>query len=102
MLQTFWLSCLFDGLLVFTFVLLKSIMPVFLGQLLLQFQLPPKSNDTTSLDNYENATTSTALPTARLLTTTAAAAAAGMDSSENGAADGDFWDRIFQYIVFAW
>lgn len=32
-----------DGLLVFTFTLLKSITPLFLAQLLLQFQTQPQS-----------------------------------------------------------
>lgn len=38
--RTFYKQCLFDGFLVFSFVLIKSILPLVLAQLLIQFQAP--------------------------------------------------------------
>ncbi|XP_055606093.1 ATP-binding cassette sub-family C member 4-like [Uranotaenia lowii] len=38
--HTFYRQCLFDGLLVFLFVLIKTILPLVLAQLLVQFQAP--------------------------------------------------------------
>lgn len=56
--SSFWKSCVVDGFLVFSFAMLKSIMPLFLAQLLLQFQLPPTPSskgenlNETSLDEF--------------------------------------------------
>lgn len=77
-----------DGLLVLTFTLLKSIMPVFLAQLLYQFQLPTKIDNATSVDDYET----TALPT----TTPVEIATA---PTSNGDDDGG---TLEQYMLFAW
>ncbi|XP_001843089.2 probable multidrug resistance-associated protein lethal(2)03659 [Culex quinquefasciatus] len=43
---TFIDQCIFDGFLVFLFVLIKSILPLVLAQLLIQFQLPVSPNAT--------------------------------------------------------
>uniref|UniRef100_A0A2M4AEM2 Putative abc transporter c family member n=1 Tax=Anopheles triannulatus TaxID=58253 RepID=A0A2M4AEM2_9DIPT len=41
--RTFYKQCLFDGFLIFLFVLIKTILPVVLAQLLIQFQEPTNS-----------------------------------------------------------
>ncbi|XP_058822715.1 ATP-binding cassette sub-family C member 4-like [Topomyia yanbarensis] len=43
--RTFYKQCIFDGFLVFLFVLVKSILPVVLAQLLIQFQTPNNSTN---------------------------------------------------------
>lgn len=85
--RTFWMSCIVDGLLVLIFTLLKSIMPVFLAQLLIQFQLPPQTdNSTTTVDNYEMTTVE--------ITT--------IISNSNDDDDGSISSKIFQYMLFIW
>lgn len=93
--QTFWMSCVVDGFLVFLFTLLKSIMPVFLAQLLIQFQLPPKSdNATLADDNYETTTT---LPTTTVEITTMQTIMPGSNDD-----DDSILERVFQYMLFIW
>ncbi|CRK89768.1 CLUMA_CG003617, isoform A [Clunio marinus] len=43
-LRTFWKNCIADGFLVLFFTILKSILPVFLAQLLVQFQSSSNSD----------------------------------------------------------
>lgn len=83
LLSTFWKSCIVDGLLVFIFVLLKSIMPVFLAQLLIQFQLPPGSEIQTSNGNTTEAIEITTIETST-------------DAND------DVWFKIFQFLIFVW
>lgn len=87
------MSCITDGLLVLAFTLLKSVMPVFLAQLLLQFQLPPKTANATSVDNYET----TALPTSTVEITTEQTI---MSNSNDD--DDNILERTFQYMLFVW
>lgn len=87
LLKTFWKSCVVDGLLVLIYVLVKSIMPVFLAQLLIQFQLPPKIDNATSTDSYES-TTST-----EEFTTMPAISRSSNDDDES---------IIFEYMMFIW
>ncbi|XP_053697137.1 ATP-binding cassette subfamily C member 4 [Sabethes cyaneus] len=49
--RAFYMQCIFDGFLVFMFVLIKSILPVVLAQLLIQFQAPTNSTDSGGLIN---------------------------------------------------
>lgn len=85
------MSCVTDGILVFSFVLLKSIMPVFLAQLLIQFQLPPKIDNATSVDNYETTTTA-----AEFTTTPTPFVPSSNDD------DAGFWDKVSQCMLFIW
>ncbi|XP_058447071.1 ATP-binding cassette sub-family C member 4 isoform X2 [Malaya genurostris] len=47
----FYKQCIFDGFLIFMFVLIKSILPVVLAQLLIKFQMPTNSTDAGGLIN---------------------------------------------------
>jgi hypothetical protein len=76
--KTFYMSCIVDGFLVLLFTLLKSIMPVFLGQLLYQFQAHRNS---TMMDLNE---TTTKQPFYQ----------------ENN--DENIWQRTTDYMVFIW
>lgn len=88
------MSCVVDGFLVLTFTLLKSIMPVFLAQLLIQFQLPPKIENATVIeDNYETTT---------LPTTTAEIATIPTIMSSSNDDDDNIFERISQYMVYGW
>ncbi|XP_037922724.1 probable multidrug resistance-associated protein lethal(2)03659 isoform X3 [Hermetia illucens] len=51
MIRTFWRHSVVDGIMAFTYVMLKSLIPVVLAQLLLQFQQPlaPGGTNSTSL-----------------------------------------------------
>lgn len=88
--RMFWRSCIVDGFLVFTFALLKSIMPVFLAQLLLQFQVPIAIDSINSTENNE--TTTLPISTERIT------AASTIIPNTNDDDD----DNIFQYMVFVW
>ena len=92
--RMFWRSCIVDGFLVFTFALLKSIMPVFLAQLLLQFQVPIAIDSINSTENNETTT----LPTSTVKIT----AASAIISNTNDDDDDNIWKNIFQYMVFIW
>ena len=72
------MSCIVDGLLVLTFTILKSIMPVFLGQLLYQFQVDRNS----TLTNLNETTTEQSL------------------LNENN--DENVWQRMSDNMVFIW
>jgi hypothetical protein len=74
------MSCVVDGFLVLIFTMLKSIMPVFLGQLLYQFQI---DRNNTSMDFNE---TTTEQPYMR----------GHNDDGES------IWDQISDYMVFIW
>jgi hypothetical protein len=86
--RTFWASCVVDGLLVLIFTLLKSIMPVFLAQLLVQFQQSPKIDNATTVDSYEM----TALRTTTVEIT----------RPPSGFNDDDDGSTLGQYMVFIW
>ncbi|XP_053671125.1 ATP-binding cassette sub-family C member 4-like [Anopheles nili] len=61
--RTFYKQCLFDGFLIFLFVLIKTILPVVLAQLLVQFQEPTNSTHLAVVDLH-NAEISTLPPLA--------------------------------------
>lgn len=91
------MSCVVDGFLVFFFTLLKSIMPVFLAQLLIQFQLPAKnSTDTSSLDDDDNKTTRFATTTPVEITTATTIMPSLNDDDRN------IWETVFQYMLLIW
>lgn len=92
----FWRSCVFDGFLVFSFVFLKSIMPVFLAQLLSKLQTPNAMDSITSTEN--NGTSP--LPTS---STTFNATVSTIISYANDNDDNDSaWQIILGYMVFIW
>lgn len=55
--RTFYKQCLFDGFLVFLFVLIKSVLPLVLAQLLIQFQTPTNVTHI-AVPNYASTTSS--------------------------------------------
>jgi hypothetical protein len=65
-------------------------MPVFLAQLLLQFQLT-KMEDAALLESNET--------TASIEITTTSTIISGSNDDDN---DGNIWENIFQYMVFIW
>lgn len=80
------------------YTLLKSIMPVFLAQLLIQFQLKPKTDNATSSivgDNYET----TALPTSTVEITTIPTIMSGSNDDDD---DDNILEQIFRYMLFIW
>ncbi|CRK99301.1 CLUMA_CG012756, isoform A [Clunio marinus] len=93
-LRTFWKSCIVDGFLVLIFTLLKSIMPVFLAQLLVQFQLPAKIDNTTIADNFD----ASKLPsiTSDEITTKQTIMTISNDD------DANIFEGIFRYMMFVW
>jgi hypothetical protein len=104
----FWPSCIVDGFLVFTFTMLKSIMPVFLAQLLLQFQLPSNASSASSSlhqrdNNNDNNETSTATIVDELandITTIPTIISNSNHTNVDG--DDDLGNVIFQYMLFIW
>lgn len=78
--QTFWMSCIVDGCLVLIFTMLKSIMPVFLGQLLYQFQV---DRNKTSMEFNETTTTHPLIH----------------DHNDD---DENIWTRTSDYMLFIW
>lgn len=69
-------------------------MPVFLAQLLLHYQLPPKADNATSIDNNYETTT---LPTSTVeITTMPTIISSSNDDDDN------IFEGILQYMVFIW
>ncbi|KFB53213.1 AGAP003221-PA-like protein [Anopheles sinensis] len=61
--RTFYKQCLFDGFLIFLFVLIKTILPVVLAQLLVQFQEPTNATHV-AVPNFNDSFISTLPPMA--------------------------------------
>ncbi|KAL7032928.1 hypothetical protein ACKWTF_007429 [Chironomus riparius] len=93
--KTFYLSCIVDGFLVFTFTLLKSITPVFLSQLLIQFQKPLMVNVNETAIIHDNATT---LSTTIIMASTTESTIISISNED----DENIWDKVFQYIASIW
>lgn len=91
LLRAFWKSCVVDGLLVLIFTLLKSIIPVFLAQLLVQFQqLPAIIDNATTVDNFERTTSTEELTTMM----------PAISRSSNN--EGNMFEYILEYMMFIW
>jgi hypothetical protein len=90
----FWKSCVFDGFLVFSFVFLKSIMPVFLAQLLSKLQ-PNVIDSATSAET--NGTISLPTSSTTLNTTVSSITISYANDDDDSA-----FKIILQYMMFIW